>query len=238
MIDRLIELLRRVRLNPTAEELADVLWLALKIGPLDVALEVEGTSQEASSLNPRPADDGAQKRSASSEDPPDESHQATPSVDVYQARNPSNAPTAVGPLGFAFASPAVPALPSALNIGRALRPLKRRIPSQATYTLDEEETARRIAQGLRFPVALRPANSRWLDDLLIVDEAATMAVWRQTVHEFQRLLELHGAFRCVLRRSIITDDHAGISCSVRPQAVKAARFTRQRPLIRAGGRSP
>jgi formylglycine-generating enzyme required for sulfatase activity len=88
----------------------------------------------------------------------------------------------------------VPALPEAESINRALRPFLRRLESRRHRVLDEEETARLSAEsGCAIPV-FRGQPERRFDAALVVEEKPTMSVWRQTMREFQRLIERHGSF--------------------------------------------
>lgn len=85
-----------------------------------------------------------------------------------------------------------PALPGALALHRALRPLGRRaVPDggHALAQLDEEATVElTAASGFRLPV-LRPAPTRWLDVALVVDDSVSMGVWDRSVREFRALLQ-------------------------------------------------
>ncbi|MET8013001.1 hypothetical protein ABZU86_19355 [Streptomyces sp. NPDC005271] len=93
-------------------------------------------------------------------------------------------------------------LPRRLELLRALRPLKRWVPSRHASELDEEATIQQVAQraaahrdGARLPV-LRPAAERWLDAVLVVDgHPASMLLWTPLAREVHRLLIQLGAFR-------------------------------------------
>lgn len=93
-------------------------------------------------------------------------------------------------------------LPEAAAIVRALRPLRRLVPSRPPddVELDEERTAERAVQdGLWLP-ATRPTRRRWLDLTLVVDAHPATALWRSQVLAFEELLVRVGAFRTVRRR--------------------------------------
>lgn len=95
-----------------------------------------------------------------------------------------------------------PSLPSELPIIRALRPLKRMIPSwrEEDVVLDEEGTAERAAEdGLWLPVT-RSGETRWLDLTLIIDADLSMALWRPAVAAFVALMERLGTFRAIQTR--------------------------------------
>jgi len=89
-----------------------------------------------------------------------------------------------------------PALPGALAVERALRPLARRRAGDSVE-LDESATAAFIAEtGGRLPV-WRPAFERWFDVVLAIDEVPSMVAWRPLVVEFERVLRRQGGFRDV-----------------------------------------
>ena len=99
--------------------------------------------------------------------------------------------------GLPIKVPAAQALRNKLAIARALRPLKRRVPSKSEFVLDETATAERIAEEKLLLPVMRHAPERWLELALVIDEGASMMLWKQTIKEFKQLLERHGAFRDV-----------------------------------------
>ncbi|MBR8641522.1 hypothetical protein KEF29_24840 [Streptomyces tuirus] len=103
-------------------------------------------------------------------------------------------------------------LPHPLALQRALRPLKRKVPSPHLRVLDERATADRIARlGARpdvwFPV-LRPARDRWLRLNLVHDTGPTMPVWRPLVSELHAALAQSGIFRTVTLHPATPDGRA------------------------------
>ncbi|KUN28796.1 hypothetical protein AQJ23_07670 [Streptomyces antibioticus] len=92
-------------------------------------------------------------------------------------------------------------LPHPLALQRALRPLKRPVPSPRARILDERATADRIARlGARPDVwlpVLRPAPDRWLRLNLVYDAGPTMPIWRPLVRELHTTLAQSGVFRTV-----------------------------------------
>ncbi|MGW0501267.1 hypothetical protein ACWD0Z_39395 [Streptomyces sp. NPDC003007] len=73
-----------------------------------------------------------------------------------------------------------PALPNALDIGRALRPLRRFRPSQVHQRLDLDATVEHYTRtGVLVP-QLAPAPEPWLEAVLVVDRGTSMAVWDET----------------------------------------------------------
>lgn len=94
------------------------------------------------------------------------------------------------------------ALPDSLDYFRALRPLKRKVPSRRPddVELNEEATAEQAAEtGLWWPV-VRSRKERWLDLTLVIDSGPTMAFWRSRLTAFVALLEQLGAFRRIQTR--------------------------------------
>ncbi|MET9392059.1 SAV_2336 N-terminal domain-related protein, partial [Streptomyces sp. NPDC006624] len=95
---------------------------------------------------------------------------------------------------------------------RALRPLKRTVPSPRARMLDERATADRIARlgahpGVWVPV-LRPAPDRWLRLNLVHDTGPTMPVWRPLVSELHTALAQSGVFRTVTLHPATPDGRA------------------------------
>lgn len=206
MIGKLAAVLRAAKLDPTAEEIADALWLAALAGPMagigsaqpqrTTPSSDDVSASEAKSMT-SPRDRGSAARetetTAGSGALSGELHQAMGRASVVP----------MGKRGVPVASPTASALPGALDIARALRPLKRRVPSKVHYEVDEQATARRMAEQAPEPIVLRPLRTRWLNLTLLVDEGPSMAIWQQTARELQTLLEGHGAFRRVQRRGFI-----------------------------------
>jgi hypothetical protein len=199
-IERFAALLRKAGLDPTAWEVADALWLATK---MPAASEPRAPEVEEAKP-PVPEDPPAGRREAE----PEESRARTgrPQKRERGAGMFLEGGAGGGSGGVPFRSPGATALPGALALGRALRPLKRRVASRVEVEVDEEATAERIAQGLRPALALRPASARWLDLAVVVDDAGSMAIWRRTVVELRALFERLGAFRTITVHRLATEE--------------------------------
>ncbi|WFB06724.1 FxSxx-COOH system tetratricopeptide repeat protein [Streptomyces sp. LX-29] len=92
----------------------------------------------------------------------------------------------------------------AAALGRALRPLRRRIRSARERVVDEEGTAERLAQAAHLPPLLRPGlEPRW-SAVLLVDTAGQMGIWRATARRFAGALRRYGGFRDVELRTLDT----------------------------------
>ncbi len=200
--------------GPTPRELAEVLWLGMRLAEGD---QPAGLDDEPSGAAPGP--------------PPGHGREQAPSP-VRQAPEPDPLPRpappprvplrlpaaerAAAPPGTArgpVLAPAPPMLARPLALQRALRPLKRRVPAPRARVLDERATADRIARlgahpDIWLPV-LRPAHDRWLRLALVHDTGPTMPVWRPLVRELHTVLSQSGVFRTVTLHPAGPDGRAG-----------------------------
>ena len=197
MIEQFIAHLRRLDPEATPAEIADILWLAARMG------EAEGdagprsiSSEPAEKETPSPEDSAPGSRETGEAEEPRE-----PSAPMYPRTAAGTGLGGAGGLGGeAIGSPGVPALPGRLELVRALRPLKRRVGSRRFQEVDIRATAERMAETkLPWPVT-RPLPERWLDLILVEEVSPTMRIWRPVVRELARLLRGAGVFRRVVRR--------------------------------------
>ncbi|MFD8412820.1 SAV_2336 N-terminal domain-related protein [Streptomyces sp. NPDC059650] len=190
-------LLRAAGLDPSAEELADALWLAGRIGPPAPAAAPAGAARPP--RRPAPRDQPPPE-----EGPPPAVHPPEDPVRLYAARLRGAAaedPAALpGGAGVPVRVPGAAALPRILEIQRALRSLQRhRPPGPPTrLVLDEPATAEASARalGLVIPV-LRPESRREATVRLVMDTSPSMAVWQDMFEELRGVCERLGAFRDV-----------------------------------------
>ncbi len=126
------------------------------------------------------------------------------------------------------------AIPGRAEIARALRPLKRRRPSQRRRVLDPEATVDRFCDsGVLVPV-VRPARQRWFEVAVVADASQTMSLWHDTVAALADLLERHGAFRGVTRWTLADRPDGTVLVSqsgVEHQARDLADATGQRLIL-------
>ncbi|GAB7108178.1 hypothetical protein JCM4814A_64920 [Streptomyces phaeofaciens JCM 4814] len=193
---------------PTARELAELLWLA-------------GLSEDREETPP----EGRTEPAAATPRP------AVPEAPPAAPRTPPAAPADRVPLhlpartepgtghgesgagaGSPLLAPAPPMLPRPLALQRALRPLKRTVPSARARLLDERATADRIARlgahpDVWLPV-FRPAHDRWLRLNLVHDTGPTMPVWRPLIRELHTVLAQSGVFRTVTLHTATPDGRA------------------------------
>ncbi|QDL11030.1 hypothetical protein DP113_26730 [Brasilonema octagenarum UFV-E1] len=190
MISRAIAILQQAGFDLTARELAEIIWLAVHIEESEQSQQQP--QQQSQQLNPPETQTQETPEIASSPQVTEPGAEISlPSAVLSSAKSPESR-EAIG-----IKVPAAVALRNSLALGRALRPLMRKIPSPIENILDEEATVYRIAQEKIWVPVLKPAPERWLELALVVEQSSSTAVWKQTITELQRLLKHHGAFRDV-----------------------------------------
>ncbi|MGW2385749.1 SAV_2336 N-terminal domain-related protein [Streptomyces sp. NPDC001658] len=190
--------------EPTPRELAELLWLAGQLERTEAgrAGHPEGETG-ASAPPPDAADVVAPPRPPDPAPlPPDRAQRHEDGrVPLLQPAPPGTRTPGADGGGSPLLAPAPPMLHHPLALQRALRPLKRKVPSPRARVLDERATADRIARlGARPEVwvpVLRPAPDRWLRLNLVHDTGPTMPVWRPLVRELHTVLAQSGIFRAV-----------------------------------------
>ena len=217
-IDRLADLVRELGGDATPRELAELVWFAGRMAerqpapaipppPRDPATPA-GTSRPPESTPDEPVESGAAAPRGPDAPPappvdevPDEPPMRSPPQEPTQTplypdpprRDPGNAAEA--------GVPGAASLPGRLAVQRALRPLKRWVPTRRMDGIDERATARLIAdQPFRRRIWLavpRPALERWLDATLVIDSGRSMRIWRGLGRELAATLAECGVFRNV-----------------------------------------
>ncbi|MBD2896405.1 hypothetical protein amrb99_53540 [Actinomadura sp. RB99] len=191
MIDRLREVLGAVSPHgaPDARELSELLWLAAHIAPApDEPADPAPDPVPPAVPDPPPAGpDGLAK-------PPGPAPEE-PRTALHHRPATGTAP----PAGTAaeVLVPTAPMLSDPLGVQRALRPVKRRVPSRHRRELDEDATAERIADTRLWTPVLVPESERWLTLTLVVDTGPTMRLWRPLARELTEALLRQGAFQNV-----------------------------------------
>ncbi|MEU6380362.1 SAV_2336 N-terminal domain-related protein [Streptomyces sp. NPDC046909] len=198
--------------GPVPRELAELLWFARQL---------HAKARESSSGDSPTA---AATPTGTPSPPPPSPPPLTPAPQPLPAQPPPPAPDGRVPLHVPppepptppgtpqLLAPAPPMLPHPLALQRALRPLKRPVPSPRARILDERATADRIARlGARPDVwlpVLRPAPDRWLRLNLVYDAGPTMPIWRPLVRELHTALAQSGVFRTVTLHRATPDGRA------------------------------
>ncbi|MER6122838.1 SAV_2336 N-terminal domain-related protein [Streptomyces sp. NPDC001795] len=245
MHERMLRVLQLFGEQPTADELADVLWLAQRVprqesAPLALSLARKAGNAAA------PAEEKSDARAAPSPRPPLPSHEETPSAELHAAPELPDAagdpdddgdppsddgtddePRGEGPVPESQPAPEPPralsiriaqprSLSGSLSTARALRPLKRHRPNHRRHEIDEAATAARIAHTGVLDVVTRPGRERWLDLSLIVDDSGSMLLWQQLCTELHALFERLGAFRQIRTWGLRLQDGRTPMLSPRP----------------------
>ena len=196
LIDRLAgtEIFKRMELSD--ENIADSIWLALQMG----------TVETPEKPKPKHEDKPEQLPIIFEESDPQPVTEKEPQVSVVTEESIDQTPEKPPVKGVAFQTPAAPALQNVLELGRALRPLMRKVPSLSRKVLDEEETVNVIAERDIWLPVTKPEPERWLDLELVVEESSSAFIWRETVNEMQEVLETQGAFRNVRVWSLLSSN--------------------------------
>ncbi|MWK33866.1 hypothetical protein GEV43_07310 [Actinomadura sp. J1-007] len=200
--ERLSAVLGAAGVDADARELSEMLWLACHLGgpPARPPRDGEPAGPEAG----RPAEggeagEGEPEPPRPPRPPSGAALHAAPAPDAA-TRRPSSAGGRDGAddgEASRVLVPTAPMLGDPLGLQRALRPLKRHLPSRRRLVLDEDATAARIADtGVWTPV-LVPEPERWLSLTLAVDTGPTMRLWRPLARELVENLLRQGAFRDV-----------------------------------------
>ncbi|MER6069937.1 SAV_2336 N-terminal domain-related protein [Streptomyces sp. NPDC001817] len=220
-LEELIGKLRLGGLDLTAEDVADALWLAPRLGT--------GPARDAPA--PSPAEPGRHLRDGpAAPEPPDtpdtpgspldpgtgprpsRPENSTAPVPLHM-RTPGSGParprSAGAPAAFPVRAPAAGALPGLLGLEQALRALGRYRTASARAEderIDEEATADRAAAGgILLPVT-RPGRRRRCDVQLLMDTGPAMAVWGRMVEELRQACQQSGAFASVRVHHLYADD--------------------------------
>ncbi|MER6196446.1 NaeI family type II restriction endonuclease [Streptomyces sp. NPDC001586] len=192
---RLLEVLDRAGGHgATPTELAELIWLARHRGTPEHAAQVgsEEPVREGSASARGEAPESAVP--GDGQEPPQEP--GRPGLPLSHRSD--TEPSDDGPYASLLA-PLPPMLAHPLPLQRALRPLRRRVPSRLETDLDERNTAYGIARQGAWPGTwlpeLRARPERWLTLYLVYDAGPTMPIWRPLLQELRRVIGQTGAFR-------------------------------------------
>ncbi|MFJ8564522.1 SAV_2336 N-terminal domain-related protein [Streptomyces sp. NPDC093514] len=229
-VRELAALLRAVGLDPSAEEIADALWLAGHIrGPARAApgdREPGGGGGGPDTAAGEPVAEPAEpvRAEAEADAPVGLYAPGEARADGADGERPGEVPEEYG---VPVRVPGAAALPRILDVQRALRALQRhRPPGPPTrLVIDESATAEASARtlGLIIPV-LRPESRREATVRLVMDASPSMAVWQDMFEELRAVCERLGAFRDVQVHYLhrLTDGTAALGRSPAPGCVRAS----------------
>ncbi|MDG9709032.1 FxSxx-COOH system tetratricopeptide repeat protein [Streptomyces sp. DH10] len=177
------------------QDLADAVWLMAHSPRTGAPIRTGGDSPET-----EPAGVPELPPHVSRQEPPD-----PPKDDTATSAAPSFTPDPDGSdrvrLGVPALAPTRSTAPAdngpAAELARVLHHLSRQVPSHDAVQLDEETTAERgIFDELWLP-SFRPADVTAFELVILMDETATMAVWRAETAALAAAAEHSGAFRAV-----------------------------------------
>ncbi|WBB62442.1 SAV_2336 N-terminal domain-related protein [Streptomyces sp. WMMC500] len=188
-----------------ADQVLDVLWLASRL-PASAQAPLHRTPGATAGPPAQPPPAAEPDPAAADRPVPEPDDPGLPDLTVpalYAAARQSAAATAEPrPAGrpeeprkaMPVRAPEHKALSDELELGRALRPLRRRQDSTHRYEVDEERTAEELAETGLADVVERPVRERWLNLILLVDDCLSMLLWHRLGAELRTLLERLGAF--------------------------------------------
>ncbi|SNR51727.1 SAV_2336 N-terminal domain-related protein [Actinomadura mexicana] len=187
-IDRLRDALSAIGPPPDARELSEMLWLACHVSP---------PAERPFAVPPVPPPVADEPVDAPAPPEPPEPAAPRPSEPLTELHPRPGAGAEPAGRASEVLVPTAPMLADPLGVQRALRPLKRRVPSRHRVELDEDATAARIADTRLWTPVLVPSPERWLGLSLVVDTGPTMRLWRPLARELAETLLRQGAFRDV-----------------------------------------
>src|SRR6185312_8199492 len=219
------QVLQQDNLVLTAEEIADVLWLALQIHP---------TSGEGLAPPEKDGDVPPPDKSKEHINKPSPQVPQIPPVDransnIYlHLRRSTNPPTSSQGAKI-VRLPTAPTLKKTLELGRALRPLRRRRRSRKHIILDEQATAHQTAEMKKqvYVPVFEPAPTRWFEIILVIDEGASMIFWQRTITELRKFFERLGAFSDIRVWGLATDHREHIKLYARTGPTTKERLEHQ-----------
>ncbi|MFC9141641.1 NaeI family type II restriction endonuclease [Streptomyces bacillaris] len=218
---RLLDVLHRAGgQGVTATEIAELIWLA-RHGGASAPASGPGAQEPTPETEPAPSGAAAEPAAA-----PEPSRASADGPGTQLSPRSDEEPSGEGgdeARYRSFLAPLPPMLAYPLALQRALRPLRRQVPSRLNRELDERSTAYRIARqgalpGTWLPV-LRAKPERWLTLYLVYDAGPTMPMWRPLWRELHHVLGQTGAFRGVRLLALTEDGRLRQSPGGRPAAL-------------------
>ena len=195
LLDRIVEMFLAVDPEVDALSIAETVWLAARSAPEPAARAPDAERSHVGRDTIVPIVP-AEPRHLETLSPP-----ATAPAPVTGPRRDRNLYQAIHAVteparrGQSVRAPRGHALPRSLDLGRSMRPLKRRWRAGRRQELDLAATVDGYARTLELLPVFRPAPERWFELFLIVDRSPSMRVWQQTITELAELLRNTGAFR-------------------------------------------
>jgi formylglycine-generating enzyme required for sulfatase activity len=194
--EQFVAALTEYQLDPT--EIAEVLWLALKLPPVesDDEADQDDPTDDADDLSGGDTDDQFdaddvqdadlnESDDESANDSPDDAFPIAPEL-----------PSGILPKqALPISIPDADILDDTLPLVRALKPLLKQIESQVNSYINEVETVDRIAETDIWSPVLNPDYEPWFEVALVIDGSPAMSLWQRLIQDMQRLLRSYGSFR-------------------------------------------
>ncbi|KUO02609.1 TIR-like protein FxsC [Streptomyces caeruleatus] len=191
--------------DPTPEELADILWLAVQPQRGALHRPLSGGPLAVGGPGSPGFDSGSEDRDPTGAEQAD-SRVLYASVDWSGTSGVTVSPTRI---------PTPRALPNARGLARALRPLRSTVRSRTRFHLDIGATVAALADGFR-DIILAPTREPLLDLTFIVDDGISMAVWHDVAKELHQEFHRLKAFRRTRLLGMNTDDPEQVRFTAEP----------------------
>ena len=239
----LADVLAGIGIEPTARELADVLWLAMLAAEQSVSAPSSQPSRPADPPEtPAPAVSAAISSQPEGRLPPPDLETTAPEHDIRQDSFDVRLPEPMAGVQVPAISQAPvqavasPALHDPLALTRALRPLRRKLAFGHGMKLDEEATADLGAEQRLWLPVLAPAAQPALDLALVIDASESMVLWDRLIRDFRPLCEQLGAFRDIRSWYLITGRAGSSSGPTVRGASPSSSLRNPRELLDPSGR--
>ncbi|MGV9311082.1 SAV_2336 N-terminal domain-related protein [Streptomyces sp. NPDC003691] len=228
-LGELLGVLRAAGRELDAEQVLDVLWLArlLPAAAPDAPLAAPAAAAPPPA-GTEPAGDGPDRAPAAGDEESDGPRidapalyaaarqrpvpRAAPEAEARRSAPPPGRPRRALPV----LVPESKALADQLELGRALRPLRRRRASPDKLEIDVERTVAALAETRVPDVVQRPVRERWLRLVLLVDDGLSMLLWHRLGAELRGLLVRLGAFASLRVHGLDSRARGGPRLRARP----------------------
>ncbi|MGF1522326.1 MAG: SAV_2336 N-terminal domain-related protein [Leptolyngbyaceae cyanobacterium] len=196
--EQFVAALTEYQLDPT--EIAEILWLALRLPPVDRVDEIDSDSDDQSGEQAGDADDDIDDQLGEDDTDLDDQDgsgddesdgEEEDSFDIAPELPSGTLPQKALPISV----PDADILDDTLPLVRALKPLLKQIESQVASIFNETETVERIAETDIWSPVLNPDQEPWFELALVIDGSPAMSLWQRLIQDIQRLLRCYGSFR-------------------------------------------
>jgi hypothetical protein len=185
----------------TAEDIADILWLATTLPPAPDSAPAVPDSETAPA--PEPVSDTPVPPPMETEQPQADEPEAM----LAQGAGPVSGGQVVSATAVGLRAPA--ATNRALSTARVFS-LFKRIQRPGPPEVDIDATVEATADARRLTVVTKPGRERGFDVALVTDTSPVMSAYGAVLAEFEAVLLRAGAFRSVSRWTLVTDVDAAI----------------------------